>query len=227
MRLAVFIFAVISPSLIIAQEKATTSDGREVILHSNGTWEYAERTPSAVDWDRTDFRNTRWGMSKDQVKAVEVSELGQEINDLGGTIGIDALGYKTRLLNLDTLILYVFANDKLVRAQYRIVETHSNKNDYIDDHSLVKQAIRGKYGDPDRDDNIWKNDLYKDDRQQFGFAVGYGHLVYVAQWKTDHTSITQVLQGENFEIEHVVEYGSAVHGHLEEELKKKKAKNEL
>lgn len=72
---------------------------------------------------------------------------------------------------MDCYVVYVFVRGKLVRTKYVIVEEHSNRNDYIRDYKSLKTQLSKKYGAPIEDETIWKNSLYKDDREEWGFAV--------------------------------------------------------
>ena len=71
----------------------------------------------------TDFRQARWGISREQVKEVEKkAEFVDEDEEL--------LLYKGALAGFDVSIVYVFVSGQLVRGAYFTDRTHSNKNDY-------------------------------------------------------------------------------------------------
>jgi len=158
-----------------------------------------------------DFRNANWGMTYSQVKSSESAKLVKESSDL--------LAYQTTLADFDAFVLYIFAGGKLTRTQYKIIETHTNKNDYISDYNTLKELLQKKYGNTTGDEKIWKNELYKDDLSEWGFAVSLGHLVYYATWKTAKTDVILSLSGENYEIETVIEYSSTELGKLEDNLR--------
>jgi len=117
------------------------------------------------------FRKTRWGMSIAQVKSSEPLEVAKEDKTL--------LGYKTTVIGKDVLVAYFFVDNQLVRARYVLVESHTNKNDFITDYNDFKKILTKKYGKPKQDETLWKNDLYKDDYSDWGTAISMGHLVYL------------------------------------------------
>lgn len=90
---------------------------------------------------------------------------------------------------------------------YKVIENHTNDNDYISDYESINEALKSLYGEPDGEFIDWKNDLYKNDPQQYGFAVSAGHLVYGARWTANDGSIViHMLSGDNFEISHDLDY---------------------
>jgi len=181
---------------LYGQTQATTSDGRAVILKEDGTWAYVPK----VEPGEFTFRQTFWGMNRDAVKATEVIEIDSEQDDW--------LAYKGQVANLDTFIIYYFVANKLVKSRYAIIEKHSERNDYIRDYLNTKRALTDKYGHPIKDETNWKNRLYADDKEQFGFAVSLGHLQLWATWETDATEILLTLKGDNYQISLMADYMS-------------------
>jgi len=176
-----------------------------------------------------DFRRARWGMTKTQVLKTETAKLMMDT-----TIrGVDLLIYTGEVAGFNCNIGYIFAEGKLVRGKYMFTHSHSNKNDYILDFNKLKEILTKKYGKPIEDKRLWKNDLYRDDPQYWGFAISLGHLIYLATWETpatdttDTTIITLLLNGENFEIMFCIEYLSKNLHKLEEKAIEKKSLEEL
>ena len=167
----------------------------------------------------TDFRKVNWGMSKSEVKQAETSELSQEETN--------SLAYRTELEGFDAFVGYIFAGDKLTRGKYVLLEDHSNKNDYISDYKKLKGLLTKKYGDPEKDETIWKNDLYQDDYEDWGTAISIGHLIYYSTWKTERTEVTLYLSGENYSISTIIEYQSVELGNIEKELREKEKLSQL
>jgi hypothetical protein len=91
----------------------------------------------------------------------------------------------------------------------------------------LKEFLVKKYGKPIKDSQLWKNDLYRDEYKDWGFAVSLGHLVYFADWETPNTHISLALYGENYEITLAIEYQSKKLKKLEEKEKEKKALDEF
>ena len=168
-----------------------------------------------------DFRKTKWGMSKKEVMASENLKPSHQEGDV--------LGYKTKILNKNVLLAYVFLNDKLIRTKYILAERHSNKIDFIQDYKDFVTALKKKYGEPVDEDSYWRNDLYKDNYSSWGTAISMGHLTYQSTWETDSTKIYCTLFGENFEISCAIQYGTKDKDlmNLEKKVKDKKAMDDL
>jgi hypothetical protein len=204
-------------ALGFAQQTATTDDGKKVVLKKDGTWEYAKEEPRKSA--SFDFRKATWGMSKKQVKATESGKIVRDDDDV--------LAYSGTVSGMEALIAYIFTDSKLVRAKYVFLPDHTNKNDYIVDYKNVKETLTDKYGAAKSDDSYWRNDLYKTDYSEWGFAVSLGHLTYSADWETESTEISLILSGENYKINLATEYTSKQFKSLEETARQKKKKNEF
>ncbi|MDI6850997.1 MAG: DUF3157 family protein [bacterium] len=213
----IILIGILSSTVVFADQIAVTEDGKKVLLKDDGTWEYVKEEPKKEDL--YDFRKTNWGMNKAEVKKTEKSKIVKEDENL--------LAYQGNVGGLECFILYIFAEGKLVRGKYVFTVTHSNKNDYILDYSTLKEFLVKKYGKPIKDSQLWKNDLYRDEYQNWGFAVSLGHLVYFADWETPNTHIILALYGENYEITLAIEYQSKKLKKLEEKEKEKKALDEF
>ena len=147
-----------------------------------------------------DFRKVSWGMNRDKVKSTE------KLNIIGENDKI--LVYKAVSLEKNVNIVYIFVNDKLVRAKYVINEEHTQKNDYIRDYKEFKDILIKIYNEPLNDNIIWLDDLYKNDPSKYGLAVSIGHLSYWSNWETERTKIICMLRGENYSIICGIEYSS-------------------
>ncbi len=175
---------------------AVTTTGKSVLLHENGKWEFDKITKKQGEYD---FRKVHWGMSKAQVKTTETGKIFKDD---------DVLGYEGKVVGLDTLIAYIFVNDKLVRAKYIFIEKHTNKNDYLTDYTAIQKILGKKYGEAKDDKTYWKNDLYKSEYQSWGMAIAVGHLSKYANWKTPNSEVWLSLNGDNYKISHSAEYSS-------------------
>jgi hypothetical protein len=173
----------------------------------------------------TGFRKTLWGMSKGQVKKTEENEFIKEEKGGGDAAGLDFLSYKADVGGTNSVIVYYFAKDSLTRARYIVLASHSDYNLYIDDYIKIKNNLTEKYGAPARDQEIWSNNLYKDDASKSGMAVAAGHLAYVAEWYPIETAIQLLLRGDNFKLSLTVEYSSDKLRDFEEKVRKKAKKD--
>jgi len=168
-----------------------------------------------------DFRKTKWGLSKQEVKA---SENLKPVDDPE-----HSLTYKTRVLEKDVFLVYIFVEDKLVRTKYILADKHMNKNDYIQDYNDFKKVLTKKYGRCKEDEVIWKKDVFddKDHPERWGGAIATGNLIFYSAWETHRTKIGCGLYGDNFDITCAVEYVSKDLKPLEEKQKEKKAMEDL
>ena len=137
-----------------------------------------------------DFRETHWGMTKEQVKMTEKSGILQEQDRL--------LLYFGTASDLECFILYFFAYDTLFEAKYIFFENHERRNQYISDFENVKKNIISKYGNPKDDGQIWSNKEYKDDIDLRGLAISLGHVIYYTKWSTDRSEIMEILSGDKY-----------------------------
>jgi hypothetical protein len=184
-------------TLIFGQETAITTTGKRVTLYEDKTWAYIE---SKIE-EGFDFRKTNWGMSMEEVSKAETATPYGDPSD-------DVLMFLGNISELDCVIVYFFTNDLLTGGRYFFTEEHSNKNDYISDYENMKELLSKKYGEPTDDEDYWKKDLYKDDYQYRGMAVSMGHYVKYADWEYDVTEIGIVISGENYSINHQINYTS-------------------
>jgi hypothetical protein len=212
MKYGIIIFLSICCLQVNAKDiEAITTDGKSVLLHENGKWEFNKKVEKTSDFS---FRKTNWGMSKSQVKGTEAGKILRDD---------DVLAYEGNVAGLNTLIAYIFVDNKLVRAKYIFTEKHSNKTDYISDYTSIQKILTKKYGEPSDDKTYWKNDLYKDDYQYWGMALAVGHLSKFSNWKVSDTEVWLSINGDNYEISHSVEYSSVKLASLESTKSEEKA----
>jgi hypothetical protein len=113
-----------------------------------------------------------------------------------------------RLASLDCRIVYIFAQDKLVRTKYVFQAEHKNNNDYLADFALVDAFLTGTLNRPGEERVSWRSDLYKKEPDRYGTAIAQGQLEYSTQWKDQRTVVTHALTGENGALTHEIEYVS-------------------
>jgi hypothetical protein len=189
------------------QLSAITTDGREVVLNKDGGWAY--RKGPAEGEEPFTFRQTRWGMSPDQVQAAEEAELLKASED--------GLVYKGQLSRFSCLIAYIFAQDCLVRSKYNLLVEHAVSHEYISDFEFLQSVLQKKYGDPVESQQHWLEDRYRDEEEFWGRAVTLGHLVYYDAWNTENTEISLMLRAEDGRIYLEIEYSSTKLEKLENE----------
>ena len=170
-----------------------------------------------------DFRKTTWGMTQTQVMATEPDRPAEIRQENGETI----VKYDpARTAEFAARLLYIFVNDKLVRAKYVSNAEHSELNDFIVDFRAVEPILLEKYGKPATERAVWEDDLYQQERlpyldqdrarpsdilpsdQHAGLAVSLGNLRLITQRSSAHTKITHALTGADSRIVHQIEYRS-------------------
>lgn len=183
---------------------------------------YAARTGIGLDQLQTTepttkpaalgFRGCQWGMSVAEVKRIESSDPVPDQKDP------DVLAYRGAVAGLHCFILYIFADDKLVRGKYVITEQHANDNDYIGDMGTLETILKSKYGVPDDDKPIVKGEV---DRDRLGMGIATGKLVLQAHWNNvGGEYINLVTSGDNYQITMQLEYGSIELHSLDEKQQK-------
>lgn len=150
---------------------------------------------------KTHFRNTRWGMTKEQVLRIE----GQPVH-LENSKGLDIIQYPQRILNMECLVGYVFAENRLAKAKYSFLGKQGDKNQYVLEYQNIKNILISKYGRPLSEKALWHDPLYKGDDSNWGLAISQGHLELNSRWKDNETEILLRLSGGNNRLSLVVEY---------------------
>jgi len=155
------------------------------------------------------FRGVEWGSSPETVTESEAKAPASE--------GDGQLVFEDSIDNLDCYAIFTFVQGQLVRGTYGITEEHANQNDYIGDYMKLKNLLEKKYGEPATDRTIWKDDLYKDRRDDWGMAIATSRLVYNSTWVSGDTDIMLGLYGDNYDIHLTIWYSSISLKNLEKE----------
>ena len=171
-------------------------------------------TQSGLSWaENYDFRLTKWGMTQnDVISAEEKMDPVERIENM--------ITYKTQILTKNVVLHYLFIQDKLVGAIYKLDDNYLNSNHFIRTYNQFKQEVAKKYGQPSRSITNWLNDTYKNNRKKWGLALSLGHTEYVTLWKTRSTNIECSLREQNFNVLCLLEYWSIEYSHLLKEDKK-------
>jgi len=159
-----------------------------------------------------EFRNTNWGMSRNEVKFLETSKL--VVDDAR------MLSYEGMVGGLPCQVVYLFVKDQLVGSHYFFKTEHSQDADHIEGYRGIKEAVTEKYGSPLLDEATWKNDRYKNDPDKVALAVKLGHVNLAAQWASPRTEIWLFLVGENGKMKLSMRYTSKKLAHLRDKEQK-------
>ena len=145
------------------------------------------------------FRGLEWGSNKKDA----ISKYGKPDFEGEGYIA-----YKYSLAGKSTLAGFYYLQDKLYLGAYVLTEEHTNNNAFIDDYNYFKNLLSKKYGDPEKDETYWKDDLFKDDYSNWGMAISIGHMIKYSTWNNEKTGIQCSIYGDNYDINCKIRYES-------------------
>lgn len=146
-----------------------------------------------------DIFGMTWGMSMADVARVNPKSLVRDA---------DSISYKTTVGGEDATALLSFVDNKLSRVLYILHAEHANTGPYPSDFDEIDSLLKDKYGNPDISGPEWTDDLYKNDRSQWGMAVATGRMQMRSEWQTQRTKITHLLTGDNYTVSHYIGYES-------------------
>ena len=188
---------------------------------------------SAQQKPEPDFRKASWGMTQAQVIATEQDRPAEFRSENGEQI-VKYDPVKTEYLS--GRLIYIFANDKLVRAKYVSNAEHSEWNDFIADYRAAEPLLMKRYGKPSAERAVWLDDLYQQERlpyldqdralasdvlpsdQNAGLSISLGNLRLITQRSNAHTKVIHALTGASSHIVHQIEYRSIELEPLENEV---------
>lgn len=165
----------------------------------------------------SDFRNTNWGMNKEQVKKTEKLPIFSEDQD--------AILYFTKLLDYDVCIVYYFIDDKLYNATYITAKDFTNTGEYFSIYETFKNSITKKYGQGKEIKNILERS--EGNQEMMNTELLMGNLTYMTQWQTDKTTIYCVLKGGNFKVAVSISYTGKAYQYLKDKQKAKEIDRDL
>ena len=94
-------------------------------------------SPLKVSWGESyDFRNTRWGMSEEEVIASETIKPIEH--------NAEMVKYKTQILGKNVELLYLFAQNKLIGSSYKLDENYLNSDHFRRTYFEFKKALKEK-----------------------------------------------------------------------------------
>jgi hypothetical protein len=178
-----------------------------------------EMTAKEFGLDKSDFRVTSWGESRESILMKEGKKDKAGIENL--------YSFDDYVAGMNCSVVYEFVENKLSGAYYVFNVKHTNENDYIQDFNRLIELLTEKYGNPAINMPIWKNSLYKNDKDKYGFAISLGHLIYYASWDLERSDITVKLGGENYNITFVSGYRSKIYNSFKNNENRKKELEKL
>lgn len=176
------------------------------------------------------FRATSWGMSEAHVRAIEKGPPAT-VRTSSGEIFLEYA--PVTLGPLPGRMIYIFAQNQLVRARFLSAAEHSDHNEFIRDFQFIEAELKERYGKTLQDRTVWTDDSTQDEPKPYleqdratatgilpsdrniGLAVLLGHLKLYT-WRTQgSTEIWYTLSAEDRQISHQVEYQSIALRNLE------------
>lgn len=139
--------------------------------------------------ERPGFRKFPWGTEYSQIVENEKSELQDK--------GADYLVYRTMLFGYNFQAAYVFKDKKLYMGKYMLIDKFEDLNKYIEVFDRLKGILQDKYGKPKEDRAIWHDSRLEFEKENWGKAVGYGHVQFATDWGITNTDINIQLRGVN------------------------------
>ncbi|MGB9438687.1 MAG: hypothetical protein WCB15_12150 [Desulfobacterales bacterium] len=158
-------------------------------------------TQVKLSWvDTYNFRHTSWGMTPEEVIASETMAPIEKDEKM--------IKYNTQILNKNVELLYLFAQNKLIGASYKLDENYLNSERFIKAYTRFKGELIKKYGQPNKEITQWKNDAFKSDRSKWGIALSLGYLEYFTFWEIPGTTVSCGLKEKNYYVLCSIEYWS-------------------
>jgi hypothetical protein len=172
-----------------------------------------EATGNQAD-SKKHFRNARWGMNRAQVVRIEGSPNRHENSG-----GLDIIQYPQKILNMDCMVGYVFANNQLAKAKYSFLAQFEDKNQYIQSYKQIKDILIQKYGRPVAERVLWQDKYYQDNRSNWGLAISLGHLEFNSYWRDSETEIQLRVYGGKGRVFLVVLYSGLEYTNLAQKVR--------
>jgi hypothetical protein len=140
------------------------------------------------------FRNARWGMTRDDVFR---SEPGKGLSIQSGDPSVMLFG--TEVFGHSSLVIYRFAEGKLVGGGYIILVKSPDANPFLRTFDALVERMASSYG-PAEVVRQWVEDgQQKDGAAESDAAVAAGRLTLRASWRLPSTSIRVLLENKRNE----------------------------
>ncbi|MGH7851643.1 MAG: hypothetical protein ACREOP_15225, partial [Thermodesulfobacteriota bacterium] len=144
--------------------------------------------PQSKPGEKFDFRGTRWGMSKAEVKKAEPHPPGNETED--------SLSYRSSNRDQLTYITYQFKDGKLYRAGVLYPEKLSSDSLYLENYEGLKQEVIKAYGKPALDEEKLLNPDAVIQPDKKAEAVCRGDLTLGAEWNVPGSMVVLMFRGD-------------------------------
>lgn len=139
--------------------------------------------------------------------------------EISGSLSV--IQYAKKVSDMDCMIGYVFADNRLAKAKYSFLAQYEDKNQYIQNYYKIKDILEKKYGAAQAENTLWEDRIHEDDRSKWGLALSQGHLELNSLWQDAETEIELRLHGENGRVFLVASYSSYGYKSLAADAKEK------
>lgn len=138
---------------------------------------------SVDDEYRFNFRNARWGMSREQVKRSE--DLAQVEAE-----GTTYLVYRARLGHMRCRVTFTMGlNDDLTGGRYSFTTVYEDGARYVADFDTLLNLYKERFGNPASVEVDWNNRTFERKKEFHGIALMEGHVTYRVCWITPRTEV--------------------------------------
>ena len=144
-----------------------------------------------------DFRNTRWGMSKEDVITSETLELIEELKldpKLTRSFGTsEAITYIGKIRSRKVLIIYTFHNNQLVSTLQCFTEQYKDKATFLNEYNKHKLELTEKYGTPIENGKLHIGETEKHNHDDL---LNAGNLSLYSVWENPSTKVDLLLNNK-------------------------------
>ncbi len=145
------------------------------------------------------YRDSKWFDNKETVKKSQSTEPSVDRED--------ALAYQVKLNNDNFLALYYFNQDRLYQGVYVLEEDYVNENNFYTKYKEIQKILTSKYGEPKKVTKHRSKDLF-DGANEIGMAIQTGEYSEYTLWETKKSTITLIIEGENFDSKLTIRYNT-------------------
>jgi len=147
------------------------------------------------------FRNTRWGMSPQQVIFTEGEPSSQKKSN-----GSANLQYRSELMDMECVLMYLFSQNNLIKAKYSFLKKYPLNSQNIEEHISIKKALIEKFGKP-KEDNICTEAIQEGNHSSpQSSSANSTKLIKTTCWQTSETRVCLNLYKNKEHINMELEY---------------------
>ena len=151
-----------------------------------------------------DFRKMSFGQSVEELKETYPTIEFTVENEMGVVI----LSHEDLVAGIETTVGYMFLENKFSTGVYQFDRLNTNKraSDRYIDYKSVSEALNNKY--KMIESNTWHDDSYKDNPNQYDFALNLGDVDFGEVYTTDKVYLTHSVKKREGDYVHIVYYFS-------------------